>query len=54
MRDFTLVIPTYNRTQLVARLLAYLETEKADCRVLVLDSSHPEVLAAYLGEAEDA
>jgi glycosyltransferase domain-containing protein len=46
MRDFTLVIPTYNRTQLVARLLTYLETEKADCRVLVLDSSDPEMLAA--------
>lgn len=46
MRDFTLIIPTYNRTRLLAALLSYLETEKADCRVLVLDSSHPEVLAA--------
>jgi glycosyltransferase domain-containing protein len=46
MRDFTLVIPTYNRAQLLAALLSYLETEKADCRVLVLDSSRPQVLAA--------
>ena len=46
MRDFTLVIPTYNRAQQLAALLSYLETEKADCRVLVLDSSRPEVLAA--------
>jgi glycosyltransferase domain-containing protein len=46
MRDFTLVIPTYDRAQLLAALLSYLEGEKADCRVLVLDSSHPEVLVA--------
>jgi glycosyltransferase domain-containing protein len=46
MRDFTLIIPTYNRAGLLAALLSYLETEQADCRVLVLDSSNPEVLAA--------
>jgi glycosyltransferase domain-containing protein len=46
MRDLTLVIPTYNRAHLLAALLGYLETEKADCRVLVLDSSHPEVVLA--------
>ncbi|MGB8465582.1 MAG: TIGR00180 family glycosyltransferase, partial [Terrimicrobiaceae bacterium] len=46
MRDFTLVIPTYNRAQSLAALLSYLETERADCRVLVLDSSLPETLAA--------
>jgi glycosyltransferase domain-containing protein len=46
MRDFTLVIPTYNRAQSLAALLSYLETEKADCRILVLDSSRPETLAA--------
>jgi glycosyltransferase domain-containing protein len=46
MRDFTLVIPTYNRAPLLAALLGYLEAEKADCRVLVLDSSRPEVMAA--------
>ena len=26
--------------------MRYLETEKADCRILVLDSSRPETLAA--------
>jgi glycosyltransferase domain-containing protein len=46
MRDFTLIIPTYNRAQLLAALLGYLEGEKADCRILVLDSSRPEILAA--------
>jgi glycosyltransferase domain-containing protein len=46
MRDFTLLIPTYNRPRLLAALLEYLETEKADCRVLILDSSRPELLAA--------
>jgi glycosyltransferase domain-containing protein len=46
MRDLTLIVPTYNRPQLLAALLGYLEAEKADCRVLVLDSSSPDVLAA--------
>jgi glycosyltransferase domain-containing protein len=46
MRDFTLIIPTYNRNQLLATLLNYLEAEKPDCRVLVLDSSRPDMLAA--------
>src|SRR5262245_11720622 len=46
MRDLTLIVPTYNRPQLLAALLEYLETEQADCRVLVLDSSSPDVLAA--------
>jgi glycosyltransferase domain-containing protein len=46
MRDFTLVIPTCNRAQLLAALLSYLEAEKADCHILVLDSSRPDVLAA--------
>jgi hypothetical protein len=40
MRDFTLL------TQLLAALLEYLETEKADCRVLVLDSSRSDLMAA--------
>lgn len=44
--DFTLVIPTYDRAQLLAALLSYLEAEGADFRVLVLDSSSPEVMAA--------
>ena len=46
MHDFTLVIPTYNRAQQLAALLSYLEAQNADCRVLVLDSSRPEALAA--------
>ena len=46
MLDFTLIIPTYNRVQLLAALLGYLEAEKADCRVLVLDSSRPDLRAA--------
>jgi glycosyltransferase domain-containing protein len=46
MRDFTLIIPTHNRAQLLAALLSFLEAEKADCRVLVLDSSRPKVMAA--------
>ena len=46
MHDFTLVIPTYNRSQLLAALLRYLEAQNADCPVLVLDSSSPEELAA--------
>jgi glycosyltransferase domain-containing protein len=46
MRDFTLVIPTYNRPQQLSALLSYLETEQADCRVLVIDSSSAKVLEA--------
>jgi glycosyltransferase domain-containing protein len=46
MRDFTLIIPTHNRGRLFAALLSYLETEKAECHVLVLDSSRPEILTA--------
>jgi glycosyltransferase domain-containing protein len=46
MRDFTLIIPTHNRPRLFAGLLGYLETERADCPILVLDSSDPEAVAA--------
>jgi glycosyltransferase domain-containing protein len=46
MRDFTLIIPTHDRAQLLAALLGYLEAENADCRILVLDSSRAEVKAA--------
>ena len=45
MDDFTLVIPTYNRPQQLSGLLGYLEAERPGFRVLVLDSSRPEVLA---------
>ena len=46
MSDFTLAIPTVNRAQPLAALLTYLEAERDDYRVLVLDSSKPEVMAA--------
>jgi len=46
MRDFTLIIPTYNRPHLLAALLSYLETERADFQIIVLDSSRPEIVAA--------
>jgi glycosyltransferase domain-containing protein len=40
MRDlFTLVIPTYNRSQCLGRLVRYLETNEAKFRIRVLDSS---------------
>ena len=42
MRDFTLVIPTYNRPKQLASLLAYLGAQQAQCRVLILDSSQPK------------
>jgi hypothetical protein len=45
MRDFTLVIQTDNCAQRLATLLRYLETQNADCRVLVLDAGRVEVLA---------
>jgi glycosyltransferase domain-containing protein len=46
MHDLTLVILTHNRAQCLAALLSYLETEEADCHILVLDSSRPDVLRA--------
>ena len=52
MRDFTLIIPTCNAAQRLAALLSYLESEKAECRVLVLDSSDSEVLAANRARAK--
>jgi glycosyltransferase domain-containing protein len=52
MRDFTLIIPTCNGAQRLAALLSYLESEKADCLVLVLDSSDSEVLAANRARAK--
>lgn len=36
---FTLVIPTYNRPQCLGRLLRYLEANKAEFRIRILDSS---------------
>ncbi len=40
--DYTLVIPTYNRSQLLAALLRFLAAEGADFPILVLDSSNTE------------
>ena len=37
--DYTLVVPTYNRSNDLAVLLAYLQAQQADFRILVLDSS---------------
>src|SRR5262249_33048321 len=45
MHDFTLVIETDGCAQWLAGLLSYLEAEKADCRVLVLDSTRVEMPA---------
>jgi glycosyltransferase domain-containing protein len=52
MRDLTLIISTCNRATSLAALMGYLETEKADCRVLVLDSSRPETMAANRARVE--
>lgn len=54
--DFTLVVPTYNRPDHLGRLLAYYRREPSMPRILVLDSSRPEVVernraqCAALGE----
>jgi glycosyltransferase domain-containing protein len=42
--DHTIVIPTYNRPQLVARLVAYYARREPRLNLLVLDSSRPEVV----------
>jgi glycosyltransferase domain-containing protein len=42
MRDFTLIIPTFNRPQLLSSALAYLQAECAECRILVADSSRED------------
>lgn len=42
---YTLVVPTYNRPELLNRLLGYLERAHAAFPVLVLDSSKPEILS---------
>ena len=40
--NYTLVIPTYNRSQLLAALLRFLTAEGADFPIIVLDSSSSE------------
>jgi glycosyltransferase domain-containing protein len=54
MRDLTLLMPTHNCAPLLAAVLNYLEAEKADCRILVLDSSDPEVMAANRTRVADS
>ena len=46
MRDFTLIIPTYNRPKQLGALLAYLNAQQLESRVLILDSSQPQPRAA--------
>lgn len=42
--EFTLVVPTYNRPAHLSRLLAYYKRQRVSPRILVLDSSRPEVM----------
>ena len=44
--DFTLVVPTYDRTAELGRLLRYLARHQMACPVVVLDSSHAGPRAA--------
>lgn len=39
---FTLVVPTYNRSELLRRLLSYLRVQQVGSRILILDSSEAE------------
>lgn len=41
-RSYTLLIPTFNRPDLLGRLLTYLEKQSAGFAVVVLDSSFPD------------
>jgi hypothetical protein len=43
MRNLTLVIPTYNRPHLLATFVGYLQAERAECQIVIADSSRPEV-----------
>jgi glycosyltransferase domain-containing protein len=40
--EYTLVVPTYNRSKQLERLLSYLTRENAAFPILILDSSHEE------------
>lgn len=42
LKDYTLVIPTYNRPKELRALLTYLKNQGVDFNILVLDSSHPQ------------
>jgi hypothetical protein len=43
MSDLTLLVSTHDAGSLLAPLLSYFEAEKADCHILVLNSSCPEI-----------
>lgn len=42
-KDYTLIIPTYNRPREFRALLSYLNNQKAEFGIRVLDSSSPEI-----------
>jgi len=44
--SYTLIVPTYDRPALLSRLLDYLERQRADFSLVVLDSSHDRARAA--------
>ncbi len=44
--SYRLIVPTYDRPALLSRLLDYLERQRADFSIVVLDSSHDGVRAA--------
>jgi glycosyltransferase domain-containing protein len=54
MQDFTLVIPTYNRPKPLAALLSHIGATRPTCRVLILDSSQPQLRAATRNVADSA
>jgi glycosyltransferase domain-containing protein len=54
MQDFTFVIPTYNRPKPLAALLGHIGATRPTCRVLVLDSSQPQLRAATRNVADSA
>lgn len=43
--DHTIVIPTYNRPQLLSRLVNYYRAREPRLKLLVLDSSRPDIVA---------
>jgi len=54
MRDLTLVIPTFNRSNFLARLIAYYRRELSGASVLVLDSSNKDECARNATVVEGA
>jgi glycosyltransferase domain-containing protein len=50
--SLTIIIPTYNRPRHLAALLKHLSCQGATCRILVIDSSPPEVSALNRAAAD--